>query len=141
MAKSGYVVCIEPDGSLKIEAPHNTHCDVSNHHAESFENHNQSSHNTCGINEQHESHEESSSKFIEECFAHCVDVPITVQITPPISPPKAEVSADLAVKKEIFLDQKPKQMLTGMGSPYFLKIFELEKSQKLNIIRTVVLTI
>jgi hypothetical protein len=143
-AKSGYVICIEGDGSVKIEADHNDHCEGSIHHTESpelHESHDHSSHDICGSDGYQESYEESSSKIFEECFAHCLDIPISIQNTVMASSPKAEAPTGHSVQKEIRLVQRPKQILIGMGSPKCLKTLKLEKSQRLKIIRTVVLTV
>ena len=143
-AKAGYVICFEPDGSVKIKTDHESHCETSNHHKKTPELQESPaglSHDTCENHGQHESHEEESSKFIEECLVHCLDVPIPVQNTVTISSPKVEALTGHSVQKEICLVQIPKQIFIGMGNPNCLKALKLEKSQRLNIIKTVVLTV
>jgi len=144
VAKAGYVICIEPNGIINIEEPHHTHCDVSSHQIESDqlnETNKHSHHESCESEEQHESHQESTSKFIAECFPHCLDVPISVQNTLTQSSPKAESSADLTIQQNIFFEQSPKRIFMAIGSSKFLNTINIKKAQKLDIIKTVILTI
>lgn len=141
VTRAGYVICIEPDGSVNIEDSSHHHCAASSHQEESPNLHGEHDHSPdhkCGSEGQHESHDESSSKFIDDCFVHCLDVPINVQNAPTPSSPELEAVAYLATKIQIALAQKPRHMLI---EPLNLPTFKLEKSQKLNIIRTVVLTV
>jgi hypothetical protein len=138
------VLCVAPNGSVKLETAHDTHCDGSSHHKNSAsscsdsKNHEEGFHDFCDKNDHHE---KSTSKFIDECLVHCSDVSITVPNAVTTSSPKTETLLPLYLSYRSYFQKSSQYHFQNREGPDYLKTLKLDKSTNLNIIRTIVLTV
>ena len=145
-SKAGYVICVEPDGTAKIEVAHAAHCDSSQQEKsledQDVHDHKENTHGSCGENENPQiTDHDSSLRFIELCLVHCSDNPVYIHNAIATLFPEARASSALTLHKKAHIYEKLIRKSIALEPPKGLKITRFDHSQRLNIIKTIVLTV